>query len=66
MSPNERIEALKNAPPDSWVAFSADEERLVATGISYEEVVSKAEQQGETEPVVVKVPKDWTPVVLGR
>jgi hypothetical protein len=64
MSPKERIEALKSAPSDSCVAFSQEEERIVACATTYDEVVSKAEREGETDPVIVKVPKDWTPVVL--
>lgn len=64
MKPEERINALLNAPPDGWVAFSKDETALVAYGASYDEVVSKAEAQGESDPVVVKVPSDWKDLVL--
>jgi hypothetical protein len=64
MSPEDRIHALRNAPPDGWVAFSSDEQRLVAYGISYEEAVSKADENGEPDPVIVKVPKDWSMQVL--
>jgi hypothetical protein len=45
------------APPDGWIAFSEDEELLVAYGATYEEVVTKAEKQGVTDLVVVKVPE---------
>jgi hypothetical protein len=64
MSPEARIKALRAAPPDGWVAFSADEERLVAYGKTYEEAVSKAEKNGEPDPVLAKVPKDWSMQVL--
>lgn len=55
---------LREAPPDGWVAFSADESRLVAYGATYDEVVEKAETNGEPDPVLVKVPKDWSLLVL--
>ncbi len=60
MSPEDRLDALRNAPPDGWVAFSSDETRLVAYGVTYEEAVTKADQNGERDPVLVKVPKDWS------
>ena len=64
MDATSRIKALRAAPPDGWVAFSADEERLVAYGRTYEEAVLKAEENGEPDPVLVKVPKDWSLQVL--
>jgi hypothetical protein len=66
MTPETRIKALRGAPPDGWAAFSSDEERLVAYGSTYEEAVAKAEENGEREPVLVKVPKDWSMQVLSR
>ena len=60
-----RLQALRDAPPDGWIAFSADETRVVAYGSSYDEVVASAEKQGESDPVVVKVPTDWSTQVLG-
>lgn len=66
MSPHERIEALLKAPPDGWVAFSGDETRVVAYGNSYDEAVAEAERVGETDPILVKVPTDWTELVLAR
>ncbi len=66
MSPEARVRALLNAPKDGWVAFSEDEERIVAYGATYEEAVEKAERQGSTNPILVKVPDKWTPVVRGH
>jgi Family of unknown function (DUF5678) len=64
MSPQARIDALKNAPANGWAAFSEDEERLVAYGGTYDEVVAIAEQKGVTEPVIVKIPENWHDRVL--
>jgi hypothetical protein len=64
MTPEARIKALRAAPPDGWAAFSSDEESVVAYGKSYDEVVARAEENGEPDPVVVKVPSDWSMRVL--
>jgi hypothetical protein len=64
MTPQARIEALKSAPPNGWIAFSEDEQRVVAQGMTYDEVVELAEKNGVTDPVVVKVPEDWNDRVL--
>lgn len=65
MSPQARIEVLQNAPPNGWVAFSEDEERLVAYGATYDDVVANAEKKGVSDVVVVKVPETWNDRVLG-
>ncbi len=64
VSNEERINALLKAPPDGWVAFSADESKVVAYGTTYDEVVTSAQSSGENEPILVKVPKDWTTAVM--
>jgi len=66
MSPEERVKALQAAPSGGWVAFSADEQRVVAYGESYHEVVAKADEGGESDPVVMKVPPSWSTLVLFR
>ena len=60
----ERLKILKEAKPDSWIAFSADESRVVAYGETYSDAVEHAEKAGENEPVVVKTPDNWNPRVL--
>jgi hypothetical protein len=57
-----RFEALKSAPLDSWIALSEDESKIVATGSSYEEAVSRSEQAGVMDPVLVKTPRAWLPI----
>ena len=64
MSPESRIKALREAGSGTWVAFSADESRVVASGASYDEVVQAAEDAGENEPVITRVPNDWSPRVF--
>jgi hypothetical protein len=65
MSAEERVQALKKASPNGWVAFDADETKVVAYGQTYDEVVSAAESFGVSDPLLVKVPKDWTATVMG-
>jgi hypothetical protein len=57
-----RLEALKSAPLDSWVALSEDETKIVAVGSSYEEAVRRSEQAGVSDPVLVKTPRVWLPI----
>jgi predicted RNase H-like HicB family nuclease len=57
MSTEARIKALQRTPSNGWIAFSADEERLIAYGTTYDEVVANAEKQGVADLIVVKVPE---------
>lgn len=58
----DRLELLKQAPLDSWVALSEDESRIVAVGSSYDEAVQNSERAGVSDPVLVKTPKHWLPI----
>lgn len=64
LKPDERIKILREAKPDSWVAFSADESKVVAYGESYDQVIERAEKAGEKDPLIVKTPESWCPRVL--
>jgi len=55
------LAALRSAPPDSWIALSDDETTLIAVGSTYEEVVSKSEKAGVSDPILIKTPKTWAP-----
>ena len=59
MSAEERVRILREAKPNSWIAFSEDESNVVAYGDHYSEVVRAAESAGEKEPVIVKIPETW-------
>ena len=62
MSPENRIrlEILKSAPLNKWIALSEDESRLVAVGDDYSEVSDKADAAGETEAVILRTPTEWS------
>lgn len=66
MTAPERLKALLEALANGWIAFSEDESRVVAYGSTYEEAVSNAAKEGELDPLLVKIPSDWTELVLLR
>ena len=66
MSIQERIKILTEATPNTWIALSHDESCVVAWGKSYTQAVEKAEDAGESDPILVRVPDDWKPTVLSN
>jgi hypothetical protein len=56
-----RLKALQGAPPDSWIALSEDESRVVAVGRDYAEVSEKADAAGEMDALILKTPPSWAP-----
>jgi hypothetical protein len=54
-----RLEALRSAPLDSWIALSEDETKIVASGATYEEAVTRSEEAGVSDPLIIKTPKVW-------
>jgi len=61
MSADERVKILSEAKPNTWVAFSSDESKLVACGETYSEAVEAAEKNGEADPLLIKIPDNWEP-----
>jgi hypothetical protein len=55
-----RLEILRSAPLDKWIALSGDESRLIAVGDDYSEVSQKADAAGETDAVILKTPSVWS------
>jgi hypothetical protein len=64
LSPDERAKILREAPPKTWIAFSADESEVVAQAPTYEETVALAESKGVNDPVMLMTPESWIPLVL--
>lgn len=54
-----RLEILRSAPLDSWVALSEDESKIVAVGATYSEVAEKSEKAGISNPLIIKTPARW-------
>ena len=61
-SQDSRLELLRSAPMDSWIALSEDESRIVAVGSTYAEVVKNSEDAGVSDPLLIKTPKRWMPI----
>jgi hypothetical protein len=64
MTDEERVRILSEAKPNSWVAFSSDESKLVGRGDSYEQAVEDAQKHGESDPLLIKIPDNWEPRVF--
>ncbi len=59
-----RVEALRKAPLDRWIALSNDETRIVAVGTTMLEVQQELQRIGELDAVILKTPKEWLPLAL--
>jgi len=64
MTDKERVRILSEAKPNSWVALSSDESKLVGRGDSYEQAVEDAQKHGESDPLLIKIPDNWEPRVF--
>ena len=64
MSPQnaKRLELLRSAPLNSWVALSEDESIIVAVGATYSEVAERSDSAGVSNPLILKTPEQWTPL----
>jgi len=56
---SQRLDLLRSAPLNAWIALSEDESRIVATGASYQEVAEGSEKAGEPNPIIIKTPVRW-------
>lgn len=64
MTPEERVKLLSEAKPNSWLALSSDESKVVGRGDTYSEAVAEAERHGEDDPLLIKIPDTWEPRVF--
>jgi len=64
MDPKERLEILRKAAPNSWLAFSEDESRVLGSAPTYAEAVELAAKEGVEDPVLLKTPDEWLVSVL--
>ena len=55
----DRLDLLRNAPMNSWVALSADESRIVAIGKTFVEADATAKKSGEENYVLTRTPDVW-------
>jgi hypothetical protein len=57
-------ELFANIRPGLWVAISPDQDRVICTAKTLEEVERKAKEQGEEDPFVMRVPDDNSALIL--
>jgi len=64
MSPENkiRLELLRSAPLNSWIALSEDESSIVAVGETYGEVSERSDLAGISDPVILRTPAEWPPL----
>jgi hypothetical protein len=62
--PENLYEILAGVPKGCWVALSEDQTRVVAYDPELNEAIKKANQAGEFDPVVTRVPEDESHVFL--
>jgi len=67
MSPsieNPRLQLLRSAPLDSWIAMSEDETRIIAVGKTLMSADAAAKLTGEESYFLTKTPEAWLPRAL--
>ena len=52
---------LANIPKGAWVALSRDEDRVIAYAAEVQEVLRKAKEAGEDDPIVTRIPEAGSP-----
>lgn len=64
MSPenSSRLELLRAAPLNKWIALSEDGAKILAVGDSYQEVSDSLDRAGIEDSVVLKTPEEWAPL----
>jgi hypothetical protein len=56
---SQRLELLRSAPMNTWIALSADETRMIATGNTFLEADEAAKKTGEHDYFLTKTPDVW-------
>ena len=66
LSPTEeaRLQILREAKPNTWIAFNEDESQLVGKGATYAEAAEEALRNGYKDPLITLIPPNWHPLVL--
>jgi hypothetical protein len=57
-----RLNLLRSAPLNKWIALSEDESHIIAVGETYSEVSERSDLAGVSDPVILKTPPQWAPL----
>lgn len=55
---------IADVPKGAWVALSKDQERVIAYAAELEEVLRKAKEAGEDDPIITRVPEAETATLI--
>ena len=55
---------LADVPKGAWVALSKDQGRVIAYAAELEEVLRKAKEAGESDPIITRVPEVETATLI--
>jgi hypothetical protein len=55
---------LEGIPPGAWVAISESQNRALAFGVDAQTVHDEAQQKGEDQPLMVRVPDQMLAMFL--
>ena len=59
-----RRKILWEAKPKTWVAFNENETQLVGQGQTIDEALETAKRNGCDDPILWRIPVDWSPRIL--
>jgi hypothetical protein len=64
MSPEnvQRLELLRSAPLNKWIAISEDGSKIVAVADTFGEVSDLIDRAGDAGPTILKTPAEWAPL----
>jgi hypothetical protein len=54
-----RLELLRSAPMNCWIALSKDESKIVAVGKTFMEADATAKESGEKDYFLTRTPDTW-------
>jgi hypothetical protein len=55
---------LAAIPAGMWVAISQDQDRVVGKGLTIDEALKEAKQNGEERPFIIRVPEANSSLIL--
>lgn len=65
MSPIKDVtKLLADVPKGAWVALSNNEDRVIAYAVELQEVLRKAKEAGESDPIITRVLEAETATLL--
>jgi hypothetical protein len=64
MSAEDRLKILNEAGPNVWIAIDENQAQIAGKGETYDAAVARAEEAGYNDPLVIRTPPAWAPMIL--